>query len=278
MLEDFRKAITISASGLFSFAKPNNIRKSYKDAIVLGYKEGVYPFVLAYDQVTMDSEDETYTSLRGKASLASHKGDKVLDLSVKGINEDSRFIKIGSKNIRTLKAYKGTSVPVVVNQYMKRFYDLSVGSKFKLQVTNGLRRYSDKSTKVSKTIEVVGFVNSYSNNEIVSLRKTINKALGYDSKEGFNGIFSGAKEPIALRNVNLYSPSGLYPAFNTFNPDIPNEYKELVSTYLTSRAGKKMLYQSGADITSTPAYPTDVQTFVNMYSNHMYQSTISDVE
>ncbi|MCK5788701.1 MAG: hypothetical protein KAH32_06870 [Chlamydiia bacterium] len=253
------KELTFNA-GLFK-----KIRKSYKQAIVNGFKAGIYPFVLTYDQISMDVDDETYTSIRGEAKFTSHGKQKLTSLSIKGINEDSKYIHVGGSNINALKNYKGNNTPVLINKYMEQFYGLYKGDTFDVDVKNTLDRYTNTS-KHTKKMLVVGVVPSYANNEVITLRNIANHTLGYDLKEGFNGVFSAEKTPSSLKNVNLYSPSGLYPAFNTFNPNTNNEYKEVIEAFLkTSNARAKGL-------------PATVTEFVTRYSNKIYQSTITDVE
>ncbi|MCK5867339.1 MAG: ABC transporter permease, partial [Mycoplasmataceae bacterium] len=240
------------------------VRKSYIQAIVNGFKAGIYPFVLAYDQITMDVQDETYTSIRGEAKFNSSGEEKITSLSIKGINKDSKYIHAGSSNISALENYKGTNTPILINKYMEQFYGLSKGDTFDVDIKNTLDRYTNK-TKQTKTMQVVGIVPSYANNEVITLRSIANHALNYDLKEGFNGVFSAEEAPASLTNVNLYSPSGLYPAFNTFNPDADNEYKRVLQAFLTTNAG-------------TEGLPTSVKEFVTRYSNKIYQSTITDVQ
>ncbi|MCK5866919.1 MAG: ABC transporter permease [Mycoplasmataceae bacterium] len=242
------------------------VRPSYQQAIVNGYKAGIYPFSVAFDQITMNPTDETYTSIRGESMLLSRKEkSRLLNLSIKGVNEDSIYIHAGTKNISALKKFAGNNTPILINRYMEKFYGLSKGDTFEIEVKNRKDRYTNKVKHTTK-LQVVGIMNSYSNNEVITLRTIANKVLNYDPIEGFNGVFSGEKKPMALTNVNLYSPSGLYPAFSTFDPKVSNEYKEILGNYLRNAGKNPKLSVSTID------------DFVNTYSNNIYQSTITNVQ
>ena len=244
------------------------------------WNKGIRPYQIAYNQITTNLTDETYTSIKGNSTLKNIKGEITsANLSIKGINKDTNFIK--SNELKKLwnskydKWKKGQPVPIIVNQFAKEYYNLKVGSTFIMDTKNSANRYLYKlnGIKSPKTkYKVIGVLNTYSQSEIITRHDIANKVLGLQKKEGFNGIFSHSDNPYLLTNVNLYSPSGIYPSWDTLMTDNKtSESYELVNKYL-------QLNHSSWDH-SNPLYNIhNPDEFKRIYSKSPFLSTIEDVD
>ncbi|WP_027123724.1 ABC transporter permease [Mycoplasmoides pirum] len=119
--------------------------------------------------------------------------------------------------------------PLIVNLYTAEKYNLSVGSKFKLNVDNLYDRYTRKIKGEPLTKEVhfkvVDINNSAKDNELYTSYKFANEILGFTQEEinrnlPFNGYYANN---VANFNASmpLFSPSGLYPGTNSFSENNP---------------------------------------------------------
>ncbi|NQZ65640.1 MAG: ABC transporter permease [Mycoplasmatales bacterium] len=254
----------------------SELKKDFQEFIKESWDAGIYPYLITYNQVTTNLDDELYTSIRGETILKDKKGNvENIHLSIKGIKADSNFIKVNNINDLT-KFNKPGIIPVIINKYTSEFFDLSVGSQFKMKVENTTDRFIRKIKKedsMEKQFEVVGYMNSYSGIEMYTLRTTANELLGLDKTQGFNGLFSHEDKPRVLDNINLYSPSGFYPGFDTVISG--GESEEL----LTQTIKQKVLFQNVPNQDDKQLLENlDVEQFVNTYSKSIYEAAISYVD
>ena len=260
--------------GCVTYVDPSLINAVYPSFIkflINGSNKGVYPYIIAYNQVTMNVNDETYTSIRGKTLLKNlvNKNENI-NLSIKGVNKDTQFINLSNKQRNKLASYSGTNIPVVINKYMSERFRLSSGDTFDMDITNSLHRYIEND-KPKITLEVMDVIETYSNNEVITLQNIANKVMNYDIQEGFNGVFTHDEKPLPLLNTNLYSVSGLYPADQSFEPtNNKNNATKLLKLYLESSTNPL--------VDSTGNIITKVEDFARIYSSNYYSSTIYDVQ
>ena len=247
------------------------LRPSFLKAYELALRAGIHPIQIAYNQVSLNLDDETYTSIRGESRFQDINGNYHTDkLSVKGIYEGSKFLNVGS-SMDKVKKYKDNNIPVLVNRYMKKYYELKEGDVFSSTVTNSYDRYAAAGVghpPITKKVnyEVVGFIDSYQGDEVVTLKSRANAVLGLDPIQGFNGVFSKHKSPEVLKNTNLYSNSGYYPAWATFDPNDPqDDTTDLLTKALTANYNPEV-------------HEANVHDFAAKFTHSMYVSTIADVD
>ena len=247
------------------------IRPSFMKAYEMAIRAGIHPIQIAYNQVSLNLDDETYTSIRGESRFQDVNGNYHTDkLSVKGIYEGSKFLNIGS-SMDKVKKYKGNNIPILVNRYMEKYYELKEGDVFSSTVRNSYDRYAAAGVghpPITKKVnyEVVGFIDSYQGDEVVTLKSRANAVLGLDPIQGFNGVFSKHKSPEVLKNTNLYSNSGYYPAWATFDPNDPqDDTTVLLAKALTENYNPEV-------------HEANVQDFAAKFTHSMYVSTIADVD
>ncbi|MEG1010106.1 MAG: hypothetical protein RSF67_09905 [Clostridia bacterium] len=159
---------------------------------------------------------------------------ELINLSNEVIN-DKLFV---IDNNVTGAPYKPEYIPIVINAFAKKKYRLSIGSDFEINVNNKMDRYNptptpptpDDPNKNIIKFRVVDVIKSYQNSEFFVSQNNANYVLGlkrgfdintneYDySSSGFNGIYSFQPSiPQITNGISLYSPSGLYPAYDTFS-------------------------------------------------------------
>ena len=245
-------------------------------------KDGIYPYSIYYNQVVMDPKDETYTSIRGKMNRKNIKGDvELLDINIKGIYNDTKYVKLGDENMKALTDYNyvpGKEIPVLINKFTSKFYKLGIGDTFKMHIDNKSDRhlYHDQSNQ--DTFKIVGEVNSYSNIELFTLKGIANDVLKLDKVNGFNGVFSDSEAPSVLTSVNIYSESGIYPPFDTIPQDIKESNYELISTWLGHESSQRGYNTIPAYLDGKKEAVTDVDQFVTRYTKSIYKSIVSDVQ
>ncbi|MCR8613017.1 MAG: ABC transporter permease [Mycoplasma sp.] len=257
----------------------SGIVDSFKNFVQLAMYYDIYPFFIAYNQISMNVSDETYSYINFNSDLSNVEGvNSSVNLNIQGINVDSNYVHIGRDLQNKLENYSYSdrgNIPVVINKYVSSYYGLNVGSTINGSVMNTSNRYTLKreaKKQPERKLEVVGIVNSYSGDQVYTLHSIANKVLGLNKTQGFNGVFSDSTAPYALKDVDLYSPSGLYPPFDTIPLNDPNnEYYQLIDTYLKSGANTGAL--SWLKTATNP-----VQEFVNIYSKSPFEATISNVD
>lgn len=123
-------------------------------------------------------------------------------------------------------------IPIIVNAFAEKKYNLSIGGSFKIKINNKIDRYTNANSGdeiYTLPFKVVDVIKSYQNSEFFISQLNANKILGLKyfldkdnkfnfSESGFNGIFSFQSSiPQVTNGMSLYSPSGLYPAYDTFS-------------------------------------------------------------
>ncbi|MEG2802413.1 MAG: ABC transporter permease [Malacoplasma sp.] len=136
--------------------------------------------------------------------------------------------------------YTPEYIPIIINEFAKKKYDLFIGADFEINVNNKMDRYNPIASAMTKEkikFKVVDSIKSYQNSEffvsqnnanyILGLHRGFNNKEEYDySLSGFNGIYSFQPSiPQITNGISLYSPSGLYPAYDTFS----SSSKELIA-------------------------------------------------
>lgn len=261
------------------------------------WKAGIRPYQLSYNNVSMNVDDETYTTIKGETTLKNMKGSSSdLNLSIKGLNPDTKYINLGAckEKLNDYHWKKGDPIPVIVNQYMKQYYNLKVGSEFNMNVHNSANRFKlkaeDRDLPIKK-FKVIDIVNSYSNNQIFTRHDIANQVLGLDiipddegkiTKNiycGFNGVFSGYEAPESLKNMNLYSPSGLYPAWDHFDIDKQSDSYKIMNALCKNP--NSMFNYSRRDFWNKFKLKdgsVNMKKIIETYSITPYMAMISDVD
>lgn len=170
------------------------------------------------------------------------------DIQLVGILENSKYINLLDENNNSLNAklsnwdVNSKNIPIIINEFAAKKYGLKIGDNFKIKPDNTVDRYgvqlypgyiSEIAEQAKKyTLNVVGisqsFHNSYAYIPINAARKLIGLSIPNQTNANnelapyytsFNGIFSSSNNPYLLTNsLSLYSPSGLYPGVNTWEP------------------------------------------------------------
>ena len=252
----------------------------YIDYVLHYFNDHIYApkiFRITYGLIGVDGDetqiaDEPYVYVNGLIKkLNSHLvtgplTPYVADNSIQlvGIVPDSQYIHLYDAHNHELnsliKTWKKTDpIPVVINEFAAKKYNLNVGSVFNIEPSNTMDRFGKQlnSSYVSVIaqnalnklpIKVVGisqsFHNAYAYIPIAAARSLI--GLGQDDPQAtpgvttpyyshFNGIFSSSPAPYLLTNtVALYSPNGMYPGTSTWQP-LNNVATNLINTVLKSK-------------------------------------------
>lgn len=209
----------------------------------INYKEEQYNVM--FNKVGIDSNDRPFTYLDFYFSeLNSRKYETSVVDSIFGLHEpkngELNSIELINKSNQVVnhKLFASDSetntqyIPIIVNAFAEKKYNLKIGSTFKIKVNNKADRYTNINSKdevYALPFKVVDVIKSYQNSEFFISQLNANKILGLQyvldldkkfdfSQSGFNGIFSFQSSiPQVTNGMSLYSPSGLYPAYDTFS-------------------------------------------------------------
>lgn len=171
------------------------------------------------------------------------------------IFENDKILEYSNYSKKQLLPKDPGAIPIVINEYASKLYNLKVGSVIEGKAQNDVSRYVEgfkpevqklevvainderKDAKFYTTMEfaqkMIGLATreDYNNNsDLSSLRYQGIKPIGdlnnkYNSFGGFNGIFTNDKNlSIITNSISLYSPGGTYLSIDTFKDD-PNLIK-----------------------------------------------------
>ncbi|MEE3928257.1 FtsX-like permease family protein [Mycoplasmopsis ciconiae] len=210
-------------------------RNEYRKFLLDGYKKmhdrgDFSEFFISFGGIYFNKEfDEVYTYISG-----ANKKDEIINIY--GYKPDSKMVKlIGNDNQDWLKElndikYEQTKdefIPVVINVVAQKKFNIGVGSKFELKITNNIDRYRnkllDKNIEHKVTFKVIGINPTYINVEFLTAKKFADEITGlnklnYKDNEVFNGILSTSADAKQLAgSTSLYSISGYWPALSSFD-------------------------------------------------------------
>lgn len=222
------------------------------------YSKSLYKII--YNMVPYNAnEDELYCYIDGELlSELNTKYKYSKKIKLVGIQPNSKMIHLydqhnSNKEINNLlfgNDNPDKSIPMILNAYAAKKYNLNIGDTIKVYSTNNSERYTIKQlslasnnskaedvntikNRYTKTYEVVGISNSAKDDQFYISIDNAQKGLGlYDgtNKEeinnfrplnnkistGFNGIFINNDVSLLTNSIALYTNSGNYPGVNYF--------------------------------------------------------------
>lgn len=242
-------------------------------------------YSIAYNKMAINENDNPYSYIKFLFS-SGVKNPSTLDETIIGINDsddsvDLIDVKGNRLNNKLFEPLNNGNIPVVINSFASKKYSLKQGSTFKINPSNLVDRFSEKKeTFVSPTFEVVSIFASYQNSEFFISQEHANNILGLEVNKdingkfdyvtsGFNGIFSkDSSFPQVTNAVSLYSPSGLYPGYDSFlHPDIKNLFN-----YSTNLTLAKSI--TGIEATNTEEF---LKKLIDTYGSSSVYSLLNNV-
>lgn len=238
------KYIIDQSQDLFSSKKPflkdffwNGFKAAYEQYRDIGSLKNM-PYFITYGSAIIGNNDETYTNVTGFTTKSNFRNNSNKhSFSIKGIKENSKYINLSESVKNALKENyddvmnEKLPIPVIVNRYFAAYYKVKKGDIIDYTVTNSANRFEkgtgDLTTKDVK-LKVVGFQNSYNDQQVYTLQDYARVAMNWKPSDGgfaemFNGVFTKEKNPVIFNSLALYSLSGFYPGTDTIssNPNDP---------------------------------------------------------
>lgn len=231
--------------------------------------EAIKPYLITYDTIVTDADDEPYTYIESNMELAKQK----IKMNVTGLVNNSKMYNIPSDKIINLeKEWDDNShqqIPILINKYAAESYHLSKGSTFSFEVLNDVDRNFRSHQKHEEKYIVSDIINGYNDTDFITSQKIANEVVGAtkmnNNKSFFNGMFSRSEDSTLLSTLPLYSPSGFYFATDTI---VDNS---AFSAWLEAALSNNIIWPFANDIASSKA------EFIATYSNSPLQSMVNKV-
>lgn len=144
------------------------------------------PNFFAYNQLIINNNDELYTHLDLGTNVFSS------DVSVTGIDLKSKNIVLNTEHKNILESFdqleeynpleEGSYLPVLINHFIAEKNSLKIGDYFNAKLKNSMYRYLyDYNPEVK--IKVVGIIDTYDKNQIITSRNLANKSISWTSNK-----------------------------------------------------------------------------------------------
>ena len=213
------------------------------------------PYILSYNQVIVDQNDETYTY------IDSFNGDE--HLNIMGVKANTKMINIkGYLSTIDKIPFVNDELPIIINKYISKKDNLDIGSIIKLEVRNDSTRNFKNHKKHIINAKVVGIINTYDEKGIFTTQKQANNILGLTN--GFNGVYTKNEKSALLNSLPLYSESGIYLATDT----ITGAWNNILNNVLNS----SNIWKYKNKIAS------NADEFIKKYSSTPLSATIKKVQ
>jgi hypothetical protein len=101
---------------------------------------------------------------------------------IRGISTDTKLYNIGSEKIKILEDYDysyktGDPIPVLINRFVADKFSLSKDKEVSIKILNYLDRLSRNEDKTSLKFKVVGVINTFQGEDIITTRSIANKVI-----------------------------------------------------------------------------------------------------
>lgn len=248
-----------------------------------------YTYNINFNRISIDHGDRPYSYVDFQFKIKNGKDFKTANQeTLIGIDNSSNYVNLTNLNNETInwKLYGSDNsyIPVIANAYAQKKYDLKIGDTFKISSSNRTDRYYNEKANleiINKNLKIVDILSTYQGSEFFVSQENANKLIGlkiakdnennFDYKRsGFNGVFSNSKNlAIITKGISLYSPSGIYPASDLFNPEDANLIGVLNANAPASITSSDSSIKTNLDwakkITNISA-PTNAKNFIEQLS------------
>lgn len=227
------------------------------------------PYLITYDTLVIDPDDEPYTYLESNMELGNQK----IKMNISGLVDDTKMYNIPNEKIINLNNEWANNshqeIPILINKYAAENYHLSKGSKFNAEILNDVDRNFAAHTKHMEKYVVSDIITGYNDADFITSQKIANEVIGStkmnNSKNFFNGMFSKHEDSTLLGTLPLYSPSGFYFATDTIVDNTA------FSAWLEAALANNIIWPYANDIASSKA------EFIAKYTSSPLQSMINKV-
>lgn len=234
----------------YEYINPNNPNRGKPNQIVPNYS-----YILAQGVVPVETNDETYTYIKGTIDKKDGSSIVPISVTINGIKPNSKYVTLYDSHSHDLKSLLSKKLPeqdgkpvypLIVNEVVEKKYGLKVGDVVQVLPNNTYDRFNliniglQPYTGAETNFQVVGITDSKSEEQFYTLQSIANNVLGYQNFDTsstpinwngpknpgrgyvpFNGIFTSQKVPeFAMNFGGVYSPSGLSTAKGAWNTNM----------------------------------------------------------
>lgn len=265
--------------------------QKYRDFLVQGYQKiNDIDFFLSFSGILFNSKSEKNNSSDFDSETFTYADFvyKENKYQILGYKPNRKFVEYQKilKQTET-EEIQNEEFPVFVNLIFATKNNLKKGDVFEIEISNESDRFLQKIQNIPKKktkLKVLGVLNSYIGDEIITSQKIVNKILGLEvlkinpnwkigfDGEPFNGILTNQKSPEQIfANAAIYSESG-YWAFeqkNNFNAYSQKNKLEIFD-YLFDEKSNFML--------AAKKYPDFLQNILQQIKNKFPDFDVSQVK